>query len=163
MRPLEVDRLADGGFDVDFEIPLAELPALRSARAGVAGSVSGRAHFAREQGVAVAELSLQGSATLECQRCLRPMELPLETVTRVALVASVAEAARLPADLEPVLAAEGRISIGQLVTEELLLSLPIVPLHQAEGECPSAEAGRAEQRSSEVQRPFAHLAELLKR
>ncbi len=45
-------------------------------------------------------------------------------------VASEADAARVPEDLEPMLAPGGRISIGELITEELLLALPIVPLHE---------------------------------
>jgi len=162
-RPLEVDRLADGEADIDFAIPLAELSGLRSLRGGVGGSVSGRVRFSREAGFAVAELTLRGSATLECQRCLRPMELALETLTRVALIASEAEGQRVPADLEPVLAAGGRITIGELVTEELLLTLPIVPLHAAGGECTSAPAAAALKEGGETHRPFARLAELLKR
>jgi DUF177 domain-containing protein len=163
-KPLEVDRLADGGAVVDFAIPLAELSGLRSARAGVAGSVQGRTRFARAQGLAVAELSLSGSATLECQRCMRPMELALDSVARVALVTSESEAGSVPEDLEPVLARGGRISIGELVTEELLLTLPIVPLHQG-SECPSAPAPGAAQepREGETHKPFARLAELMKR
>ena len=162
-RPLEVDRLADGAADVEFAVPLAELPGLRSLRTGVAGSVHGRARFSRERGIAVAELALGGSATLECQRCMRPMELPLDAVARVALIDSESEAGRVPEDLEPVLAEGGRISIGQLITEELLLTLPIVPLHEGSGECPSAPAATAAQERGETHKPFARLAELLKR
>ena len=163
-RPLEVERLADGAADVDFAVPLAELSALRSLRGGVAGEVNGRVRFSREQGIAVAELTLRGSVTLECQRCLRPMELALDTGTRVALVASEAESSRVPADLEPVLAAGGRISIGELITEELLLTLPIVPLHAGSAECKSAPVAAATQaHAGETHKPFARLAELLKR
>ena len=162
--PLEVDRLADGEADVDFEVPLAELTGLRSLRGGVAGSAGGSVRFLREQGMAVAELSLRGAATLQCQRCLRPMELALDIQARLALVPSESEATRVPADLEPVLAAEGRTSIGELVTEELLLTLPIVPLHGAGEECGAAEIAAATPRESgETHRPFAGLAELLKR
>ena len=161
-QPLEVDRLADGAADVDFAVPLAELAGLRSLRAGIGGSVGGRAHFSREQGVPVVELAMSGSATLECQRCMKPMQLPLETTTRVALIASETEAGRVPADLEPVLAAGGRISIGELVTEELLLTLPIVPLHQGSGGCASVPQP-AQAPGSTTQQPFAGLGELLKR
>jgi uncharacterized protein len=162
-RPLEVDRLADDEAVVDFAVPLAELSGQRSLRGGVMGSVSGRVRFSREQGVAVAELALRGAVTLECQRCLRPVELGLDTLTRVALIASEAEAPRVPADLEPVLAAGGRISIGELITEELLLTLPIVPLHEMGGECTSAPVAAATQERGETHKPFARLAELLKR
>jgi uncharacterized protein len=163
--PLEVERLADDGGDVDFAVPLAELSGLRVSCSGVGGSVSGHVRFSRVQGVPVVELALRGSATLECQRCLRPMELPLDTLTRIALIASESEAGGAPADFEPVLAAGGRISIGELVTEELLLTLPIVPLHEGSGTCLSAPAPAAAQdrQAGETHRPFAGLADLLKR
>jgi uncharacterized protein len=161
--PLEVERLADSGADIDFAVPLAELPSLRSLRAGVTGSVRGHVRFSREQGIVVATLELHGSATLECQRCMRPMELPLDTRTRVALVASEGEAARVRGDLEPVLAVGGRTRIGELVAEELLLTLPIVPLHPRGALCASASGGPAlQEHGGETHKPFARLAELLK-
>jgi len=163
-KPLEVDRLADGGADVDFAIPLAELSGLRPLRAGVAGSVEGRAHFARQRGLAVAEVALAGEATLPCQRCLQPMQLPLRSRVRVALVNTEAEAGRVPEELEPMLAPGGRISIGELIAEELLLSLPIVALHEGAGQCGSALAPpEANGAPGETHRPFAQLADLLKR
>jgi uncharacterized protein len=164
-RPLEVDRLADGGADVDFAVPLAELSGLRSKRASVAGNVHGRVNFKREASVAVAQLALSGVATLECQRCMRPMQVPVETVVRVGLIASEEDVGRVPADLEPMLAPGGRISIGELITEEMLLTLPIVALHGEGEECRGAPApGVVPERVGEAtHKPFARLAELLKR
>jgi uncharacterized protein len=162
-KPLEVDRLAGTEADVDFAIPLAELSGLRSLRDGVDGSVSGRVHFSREQGHAIAQITLLGTVTLECQRCMKPMQLPLEIVARVAFIAAEAQAARVPADLEPVLAEGGRISIGELITEELLLVLPIVPLHADDSGCAPLVADEAREVGSETHQPFAHLGEMLKR
>lgn len=162
-EPLEVGQLADRGAEVDFAVPLAELAGLTSLRAGVGGSVRGQMEFAREQGMPVADLAFSGTVTLQCQRCLQPMERSLERVSRIALIASEDEAARVPAEREPVLAPGGRISIGELLTEELLLLLPIVPLHE-ERECASELA--APERAAtggETHRPFAKLADLLKR
>ena len=163
-QPLDVDRLADGGAAIDFAVPLAELTGLRSLRAGLGGSVKGHAHFGREEGMPVADLTFSGTATLQCQRCLQPMERLLERASRIALIASEAEAARTPADREPVLAAGGRISVGELLTEELLLLLPIVPLHEDREQCaaerPPPGAAPA---GGETHRPFARLDELLKR
>jgi uncharacterized protein len=163
-KPLDVDRLADGVATVDFDIPLDELSGLRCAGAPVAGRVSGRVQFAREKGLAVAQLELAGTATLECQRCMRPMERALDVKSRMALIASDADATRVPPALEPVLAAGGRISIGALVTEELLLTLPIVPLHEGGDACAAAaDAQSKEPAGGETHKPFAQLAELLKR
>jgi uncharacterized protein len=163
-QPLEVDRLADSGADVEFAVPLAELPGLRSLRAGVAGSAGGHVRFAREAGMPVADLALSGTVTLQCQRCLQPMERPLGATSRIAFIGSEEEGARVPNEREPVLAAGGRISLGELLTEELLLLLPIVPLH-AEGERCAGESatGKGTPPGSETHRPFANLAELLKR
>ena len=160
-RPLEVDRLADGGAEVDFAVPLAELSGLGG---GVAGSVAGSARFARAPGAAVVELTVRGAATLECQRCMQPMSVPIDTVVKVALIASEADVARVPAELEPVLAPGGRISVGELVTEELLLTLPIVPLH-GEGEpCAASPAQTAAgEQEQDTHKPFARLADLLRR
>jgi len=160
-KPIEVERLAEARADVDFEIPLAELPGLKSVHGGVAGSVSGRVHFAPRHELAVAELTLAGSATLECQRCMQPLQLPLSSHVQVALLASEEQVQRVPEDLEPVLAPGGRISVGELVTEELLLSLPIVPLHEGGAGCASGPQPSSGQ--DETHKPFARLAEMMKR
>jgi DUF177 domain-containing protein len=163
LRPLEVERLTETQAEVEFAGALTELAGLRSKPGGVSGSVTGRARFSREQGFAVAELNVQGSAVLQCQRCLQRMELPLDTTTRIALVLSESDAARVPGELEPVLTNAGRISIGALVTEELLLTLPIVPLHASEASCGEAPIPALPGNGSETHRPFADLAALLKR
>jgi uncharacterized protein len=163
LSPLEVERLTETQADVDFAGALAELAGLRSKPGGVSGSVRGRARFSRQQGFAVVELAVQGSAVLECQRCLQRMELPLHTTTRIALVGSESDAARVPGELEPVLTSAGRISIGALVTEELLLTLPIVPLHASEASCGEAPIPAVPANGSDTHRPFADLAALLKR
>jgi uncharacterized metal-binding protein YceD (DUF177 family) len=71
----------------------------------------------------------------------------------------------VPEDLEPMLAPGGRISIGELVTEEMLLSLPVVPLHGDDARCVAASpgAGAPDHAAEATHRPFARLAELLKR
>jgi uncharacterized protein len=162
-KPIEVERLAEAQADVDFVVALAELAGLRSLRGGVTGSVSGRVHFARRQDLAVAQLSLHGSATLECQRCMQPMQVALDSTSELALIASEAQAQRVPEELEPVLAPGGRISIGELITEELLLSLPIVALHEGSGGCAGAPAPASGQGAGETHKPFAQLGKLLKR
>jgi uncharacterized protein len=161
-EPLDIDRLADGEADLDFSVPVAELPRLRSRLEGVGGLVDGSVHFTREAGFAVAELDLRGTATLQCQRCMEKMEVPVETRSRVALIPTEADVSRVPEDLEPMLAPGGRIGIRQIVEEELMLSLPIVPLHEDASDCASA-GPKSEPEPQTTQRPFEQLQELLKR
>jgi uncharacterized protein len=165
-KPLDLDRLADGQADIDFAVPLAELPRLRSQLAGVGGQVRGRVHFTRESGFVVADLTMSGAATLTCQRCLEAMSEPVNSSVRVALIAAEGDASRVPQHLEPVLAAGGRITAGELVEEELLLALPIVPLHAEASNCVVAQdapAVKVEAPQQTTQKPFAQLDELLKR
>jgi uncharacterized protein len=162
-KPLDVDGLADSGAGMECTVPLAELPGLRSLREGIQGEVRAELHFAREHGLPVAELRLTGSATLECQRCLRPLVLPLDTAARIALIGDEAQAARVPPDLEPVLAPGGRIRMGELIAEELLLTLPIVPLHGSPDGCAAEVPPLPPEAGGETQRPFAGLGALLKR
>ena len=164
-QPLDVDRLARGEAEIDFDVPLAELSRLKARMPGIGGSVRGAVRFGRQSDFAVAELSLAGKATLQCQRCMQAMELPLESTTHVALIFAEADAAEVPAELEPVLARSGSISAGELVEEELLLALPIVPLHEELRECavpPAAPLVSAAAPEHVTQRPFAGLAELLR-
>jgi len=165
-KPLDIDRLADGEADIDFAVPLAELPRLRSQLASVEGLVRGRVHFTRESGFVVADLSMSGAATMACQRCLEAMTQPVSSAVRVALITAEADAGRVPEHLEPVLALGGRIAVGELVEEELLLALPIVPLHAEASDCAVAQdvpAVKVEAPQQTTQKPFAQLDKLLKR
>jgi len=164
-QPLDVDRLSRGEAEIEFDVPLAELPRLKSRIPGIGGSVRGTARFGQQSGFAVAEMSLAGTARLQCQRCMQAMEFGIESTTNLALILAEADAAEVPDELEPVLAREGRISTGELVEEELLLALPIVPLHEELAECavPPAAPLIAEEGPEHVtQRPFEGLAELLR-
>ncbi len=162
-KPLDVDRLSRGAAALDFDLALRQLPRLSSRAELIGGSVRGRVRFGRESGHAVADVSLEGAAQLQCQRCMRPMEQPLSARVRVALLAAETEAGAVPEALEPVLARDGRISIVELIEEEVLLSLPIVPMHAAGESCGPLEAvvALSEPVEASTQRPFARLDELL--
>lgn len=166
---LDIDRLSDGRGELEFEIPLSAFPRLPPQPASTEAQIRGTAHFRRQGGFAVVDLEVRGSVQLTCQRCLGPMRQSVDGDAHIALVASEAEAERVPPELEPVRAPEGRIRLRDLVDEEVLLALPIVPLHESSEECgqqaPSASSAREVETADEggVQRPFADLGKLLKR
>jgi uncharacterized protein len=164
---IDVDRLADRQADVVFDIPLSRLLRVQAKIAGAQGSVRGVAHFRREAGFRVAELEMDGEAKLVCQRCLSPMAWPLGGESRVAIVAVESDADRVPQDFETVHAVDDRIRVSDLVEEELLLTLPLVPLHEDASECAGEGAAPVVEAESppeqETQRPFERLGELLKR
>jgi uncharacterized protein len=90
----------------------------------------------------VAQVELRAQLELICQRCMGPMPLPIETSSPVLLVESEADAEAAPVEWETYLAAEGRLSLVALAAEELLLALPVVPLHADSRVCEAA-VGRA--------------------
>ncbi len=125
-RPLDAERLADGRTDIDFAIPLRELSRLSPQLARGEGMARGRASFVRERTLAVVDLAVDASVPLTCQRCLQPMEWPVASRARVAIVNDATAADRVAPEFETVIAPGGRISVGELVEEELLLALPII-------------------------------------
>jgi uncharacterized protein len=164
---LDIGPLADGRAEVDFSIPLQHFPRVLPLLAAPEGEAVGRVDFSREGRIAVAEVTVAAVVTLTCQRCLSPLVRRVAGQGRAALVATPAEAERVPDTLETVLAPEYRISIRDLVEEELLLALPLVPRHE-EHECVGDSAGTpgpgfAAEPPAETQRPFGQLSELLKR
>jgi uncharacterized protein len=169
----DVRKLADARATLDLDIPVAELPGLPGEMILGGGQVHARVQFGREQGFMVAQVALRAQLELVCQRCMGPMPVPIETSSPVLLVESEADAEAAPVEWETYLAAEGRLSLAALAAEELLLALPVVPLHPDSGEC-EASAGRPTAlRGSEpamppqaatgeaTVRPFADLRALL--
>jgi uncharacterized protein len=163
--PLDIERIADEQTELDFEMPLGDLPRLRERLVGSGGTVRGHIRFRRELGFAVADLTVSGRAILTCQRCLGAVTESIASTASVALVADEARLERVPDHLEPVLAPGGRIKPAELIEEELLLALPIVALHAAPSECVTdiATAESADPAESTTQKPFERLGELLKR
>jgi len=161
-KPREIDPLADGQVVIDFAIPLAEFPRLRTQLARDQGSARGRIQFHRMANAPVADVSVSAEGMLICQRCMGPLQWSMSGGGSVAMVADAVEADRAPAGLETILAPGHRVSVRDLVEEELLLSLPIAPLHEsddASGCGVTDEKTPAEERN----RPFAQLGKLLKR
>ena len=68
------------------------------------------------------------------------MPMPIETNSPVLLIESEAEAEAAPVEWETYLAAEGRLSLEALAAEELLLALPVVPLHADSSVCEASAA-----------------------
>jgi uncharacterized protein len=115
-------------------------------------------------------LHVKAVVRLQCQRCLSPLDQPLALDRRLRFVAGEDEAAREDETSEDdVLALPARLDLHELVEDELILALPLVPMH---GTCPQpliAAAGdgqptapAAEAEAPQRANPFAALAALRK-
>jgi len=161
-KPVNVAVLADAESRVELVVPVERLKRLAEYLTSPEGLVTGSVLLSREEGRIVAEVDLATTLAVRCQRCLQTLLLPIESHSRVVLVADEAAAVGVPPELETALAPEGRLALADLMEEELLLALPAVPRHA--GDCPGVKRSEAKEDISQpTQRPFASLGELLGR
>ena len=117
-------------------IPLAQLPRLKELLTSCEGSVAAELRLLqRREGYVTAELRYRTALELTCQRCLEPMEVGLEDCVPMAVVESLAVEPYVPAECEPVLLDEGRLRPADLLEDELIIALPLVPKHATDQEC----------------------------
>ncbi len=118
-----------------------------------------------ESGVDQIWLHVHADVTLPltCQRCLAPVDSVVTVNRSFRFVASEDEADQQDDDSEEdVLALNPEFKLSELIEDEVLMELPLVPRHE---ECPSevvmaAEDANFEVASAEKRNPFAVLAKL---
>ena len=103
-------------------------------------------------------LSLEGSVTVRCQRCLEPMALPVSVVSRFLMVPENQPLPdeELEEDRFDALPVGMELNLAELIEDELLLCLPVVPRHE---QCVVPEQAE----DTKEQSPFAVLAQLKSR
>ena len=97
---------------------------------------------------------------LECQRCLKAVDVPLAIERSFRFVHGEDAAAQLDTDSnDDVLALTSALDLRELIEDELLLALPLVPRHEV---CPVPLVAPAEADDlvDEKPNPFAALAAL---
>ena len=99
----------------------------------------------------------------DCQRCLQALALELDLSRALRFVADEATAEALDADSDDdVLALPRSLDLHELVEDELLLALPLVPMHAQCPQQPLMSAGNLgrEGEAEPTKTAFAALAEL---
>lgn len=172
-QKLDVETFIRDGESLAGEWPAQSLSRLADAAApeapasgwpAVSWSLQGEARPQR-RGEPQLWLQLQAQATvhLTCQRCLKPVEERIEVDNWVQFVGSEDEAAALDMDSEDdVLALTRHLDAQELIEDELLLALPLVPRHET---CPEPlpvveDEEPEEEEGGERPNPFAALAAL---
>jgi uncharacterized protein len=167
-RRLDVEAFARSAATASGHRPLCELPRLASLlpsvtaadevawrlEGGVSAPIGGRCE-PRLHLVATAVASLQ------CQRCLEPVKVRLAVDRMFRFLPDEAAAAALDTECDDeVLVTTHALDVVDLLEDELLLALPLVPRHD---NCPVDLMARARGEPAAVQRPFESLAALKKR
>lgn len=104
-------------------------------------------------------LALEGDVWLECQRCLQPYSQPLEveTVYRIVETEEQADAVPMDDDEADVVVGSRRFDLLDLIDEELVLALPLVPKHEI---CPAVHQSLVTGPDGDVAPPAEPAAEV---
>ena len=140
-RALRLQALCKNDTTVQGQWPLASMPRLAESFSGAAdGHADWSLHTSTRQvagGQAQlwARLQARAVAPLQCQRCLAPLQQPLEVDQLIRFVQGEEMAAQLDEESEEdVMHLPAQLNLYALLEDELILALPIVPRH--EGTCP---------------------------
>ncbi len=119
---------------LEGEIPVSKLHRIRDLLASDIGSV--RAGLSFDQlgdGTVLLDMSVTAEVELTCQRCLEPFAHNLEALTKLALIEVNIGVA--PEGYEAYEVGRDRINLVNLIEDELIVMLPLVPRHEAREAC----------------------------
>jgi uncharacterized protein len=111
-----------------------------------------------EYGIPMILGRLETSLELECQRCLKALELPLKLGFKLMIDASDEIVSN--SDMDTIYSNDGYIDIIELIEDELLLAIPLVAKHDDTACNEGWKAGPTEPEATARENPFAVLQEL---
>ncbi|MDH5472778.1 MAG: YceD family protein [Gammaproteobacteria bacterium] len=161
---LNFTRIADKGGEIQGKWPISELPRLKELLVNDAGEVEVEMKLGRQGKFRYVTGTIAGMLAVTCQRCMQPMDLPLNTEFKLALVQTEEQADQLPDEFEPLLADEDKISVPDLLEEEMLLAIPLVALHDTDCSDYLLEQKKWQAENESVQEkknPFSVLKDLI--
>lgn len=147
---------------VEGRVPLSALTRLRDSLVDTDGEVSFAIEFDQDAlKVPYAELRVDAELPLMCQRTLQRFLLPVRIEQRLGLIRDEAEEGALPPGYEPLLMPDdGMLRPVDLVEDELILAVPVVPV--APGTEVVEQEWSASAEETERTNPFAALSALKK-
>lgn len=165
--PIKIDpfRFADNAIQLQGELQISELPRLRPSLHSDQGEINVQLSFGKdEEGIRYIQGHYETQLTLQCQRCMEPIVYEIMNDFVSGIVGSEEEAEQLPGRYDPVMAKNGTLNLPEMIEDELIVSLPIVPMHNP-NDCQvkmplAADSGSLSE--SEKENPFK-VIELLRK
>lgn len=149
---IDAPKWADREAVIEEIVPLQSFARLCEGAASVEGEVSVACRIYRDtQGLIVLQGKLATSMQLVCQRCLEPVAVTVDADIQLRLLRNEEQAERLADDADYLLQdEEGRIALADVLEDELILSLPLVALHD---DCEPQAVNVVDDESAEVETP----------
>jgi uncharacterized protein len=159
---IDVQKWADREATIEQVFPLSAFARLTEGAADDRGEVAVKVQLHRDaQGLFVVDGHMATTISLICQRCLEPVAADIKADVQLWLLRDEARADRLPDDADfLVLDEDGRIGLADALEDELILALPLAPMHENCVVYPVAESEDAEVEAPKRENPFEVLASL---
>ncbi|HKN79561.1 MAG TPA: YceD family protein [Lysobacter sp.] len=141
-------------------LPLSTMPRLRDSLVDTEGDARVEIDFDTDAlRVPYIELRITAKLPLECQRSLQRFAYPVRIVQRLGLIRDEADEEALPEGYEALLVGEnGLLRPAELVEDELILAVPVVPV--APGTDVVEQDWAAPEEETQRASPFAALSQL---
>ncbi len=160
--PAQLDprRLADRGMRLEGDIPLTKLERVSQITADTTGFVHVVLLFERdEQKQVVVQLELEAELAMICQRCLEQAKVKVSESYRYVVINPNPAVDIQPSGYDILEVGEHPLDVYELIEDELLLALPVVPMHSP-GECQHPPGYVEQAAAEEKDNPFSVLAQL---
>jgi DUF177 domain-containing protein len=157
---VDASRMVQARRSFQGKLPLASFRRLRESLAAAEGEANYDLDFGKDElGVAYLAVRVDADLPLTCQRTLEVYKQPVHIDQRLGLISEESEEAALPPGYEPLLIADGAMNLADVIEDELILALPVVPLK------PGAPLEWHDEGAVEESEPnpFAELAKLKKK
>ncbi|KDE40025.1 MAG: YceD family protein [Nitrincola lacisaponensis] len=123
-------KLAERGAQITGIAEISAMPRLASFLCNEQGAIDVTLDFAvDEQHLRTLSGKAVGQVQMTCQRCLEPVAVDVEAELSLAVVLNDEQARNLPRYYDPLLVEEEDVELLPIVEDELILSLPSVPMH----------------------------------
>ena len=166
---VDAEVCARAGSTIARHFSAADLPRLSEAGGREGSSIEANFQFAHFDSRPAVSGELHGTAVLTCQRCMQPVAVAVDDSFQVLIVEE--ERSDEPGGFEPVVANPSRLDLRWLAEEQVLLALPLVPMHE-NGDCVENVVTQSEAANDESandaddvvrQQPFQNLRELMRK
>jgi len=142
-------------------LPIAGMDRLRKALLAPFADVEVELSFSMMgKGLPVITGTLSTQVLAECQRCLTPVELLVNSDVHLQVVVDDAAANHISDQWEPlVFGGDGQLSLAQIVEDELLVNLPAICLHEP-AKCQQPDGHNELAVAADKPNPFKLLSQL---
>jgi uncharacterized protein len=166
---VDAEVCARAGSSIARHFSAADLPRVSEAGGHEGSSIEVNFQFAHFENRPSVSGELHGTVVLTCQRCMQPVPVGIDDSFQVLIVEQ--ERSDEPGGYEPVVAKPSRLDLRWLAEEQVLLALPLVPMHE-NADCVEHVASAADESDSDDvvedeeevrQQPFRNLRDLMRK